>query len=164
MKPSAILLPACFLIAGAATAAEAAGTPLISGTYLVTYIETCQAEISTSADAKSGDVNSVNTVSDGKISHTIGTAVFSQKAGTVSLNGFQQTGDLFILQNLGGQSVSDQTWSQNWTYTNTATALILNGNSFHAFYANVAGGIAKTVVFSGIPSSGCAATGTLVKE
>jgi len=104
----------------------------LQGTYLFTYVETCQATFSWNTDPSTGDINMLNTVDDGKISDTTGTAVFDST-----------------------------TRKQKFAYSTSAKTFKLDGNNFHAAYSPTTG-IVTSMVFGGLDSSkaNCAVTGT----
>jgi len=133
----------------------------LQGTYLFTYVETCQATFSWNTDPSTGDINMLNTVDDGKISDTTGTAVFDSTTRKVTFTGFQDAGDLLIIQEKGGQALTDGVFNQKFAYSTSAKTFKLDGNNFHAAYSPTTG-IVTSMVFGGLDSSkaNCAVTGT----
>jgi hypothetical protein len=152
----------CF--SGAVATATVASGPTLSGTYLVTYVETCQATFAN--DTEGGGIN---TEDNGRISTTTGTAVFTPKttgsaAGKVKVKGFQTQGTLIIVSNVtgAGTPMATSPFSLSANYSTTTSAFTLNGNKFQAAFSPSSGAV-TSVVFSGIDSenAGCAVTGTL---
>jgi hypothetical protein len=158
-----ILAASTLLLSQAALAATVTSGPGLSGTYLITYVETCQASFSWGTDPSTGDINTINSVDDGKISTTTGTALFNQTAGRVHIQGFEEIGDLLIIQEHGGNVMADKPFDLTTGYNVTANSIILGGVRYHASFSPSTG-TANQVVFSGISSGGgngnCAVTGT----
>jgi hypothetical protein len=140
----------------------AASVPAISGKYLLTYIETCQATVSTTKDPSTGDVGSLNTVEPGQITHDTGLATVSSHSLTTA--GFEDKGSLLIVKGISGQTpMAESSWNQNVTFSNTASTVTIGGGQFHAWFSP-ASGAAQSIIFSGLSSKGCAATGTMIKQ
>jgi hypothetical protein len=150
------------LAASAVLAAQAASAQTLQGTYLITYTETCQATISWYPS--SGPITNINSVNDGKISTTIGTAVFDPSTNIVKITGLQTNGDLLVIQENGGNLISAAKSNMVGKYATSPDFISIGGNKYRAFYSPTTG-TATSVVFGGIdPSnSNCAvtATGTL---
>jgi hypothetical protein len=158
-------------VALCANPAGAAAVPQLSGDYALQYIETCQATISTSKNQGTPDLSTVNTVDVGRLSGTIATATFAGKPLTMTLSGWQDQGDLFILQNLGGNQMSEVTSSLVFTVTHTASSITLTQQgeagakpqTFHAIYGDIVAGVAHRVDFLGLSKGGCYAFGSAVQ-
>lgn len=133
----------------------------LQGTYLFTYIETCQASFSWGTDPSTSDINTINSVDNGKISTTTGTAVFDPTTKKVQFTGFQQNGDLLIIQEHGGAPVTDAAFNQKFAYATTAKSFNIDGNKFHAAFSPSTGTV-TSFVFGGLDASNanCAVTGT----
>jgi hypothetical protein len=133
----------------------------LQGTYLFTYVETCQATFSWNTDPNSGDINTINSVDNGKISTTTGTAVFNSSTNKVQFTGYQESGDLLIIQEHGGAPVTDAAFNQKFAYATSAKNFTIDGNKFHAAYSPSTGTV-SSFVFSGLDGSNanCAVTGT----
>jgi hypothetical protein len=142
-------------------AANAASAQTLQGTYLITYIETCQATFSWNTDPSTGDINTINSVDNGKISTTVGTAVFDSSTHLVKITGYQTEGDLLIIQEHGGNAITSGKNNLAGKYATSADYLTIAGNKFRAFYSPSTG-TATSVVFGGIDgeNSACAVTGT----
>jgi hypothetical protein len=152
----------CF--SGAVASAVTTSGPTLQGSYLVTYVETCQA---TFANDTSG--GGINTEDNGDISTTTGTAVFTPKTagssnGKVKIKGFQTKGTLIIVSNVegAGSPMATSPFSQEFNYNTTTGGFTLNGGKFQAAFSPASGTV-TAAVFSGIDSenASCAVTGTL---
>jgi hypothetical protein len=135
--------------------ALAAGTiPKVSGIYDISYVESCQAIISTTT-GPSGGVGSVN---NGKLSDTVGTADFNPTTGMVTITGFQNIGDLLIIQNIGGNAMTQSAVSDSWPYSNDASSVTftIGGTPtvFHATFGKIANGVVKQAILLGTPGNG----------
>jgi hypothetical protein len=156
-----ILAASTLLLSQAAFAATVGAGPGLSGTYLITYVETCQASFSWGTDPSTGDINTINSVDDGKISTTTGTALFNQTSGRVHIQGFEEIGDLLIIQEHGGNVMADKPFDLTTGYNVTANSVILGGVRYHASFSPSTG-TANQVVFSGVTgtNANCAVAGT----
>jgi hypothetical protein len=149
------------LAVSALLASQAASAQTLQGTYLLTYTETCQATFSWGTDPSTGDINTINSVDNGKISTTVGTAVFDPSTHQVKITGYQTKGDLLIIQEHGGNPIAAGKSNMVGKYSTTPDFLNIAGNQFRAFYSPSTG-TATSVVFGGIDGSNatCAVTGT----
>ena len=103
-------------------AMAAKGTlPIISGNYVLTEVDNC--------------VNSATSFSQETV-----LASFNPNTGAVTFNGYKAGGNPLTL---GASSGSG-------TYSNTATTLTLNGNTFQVIYGKLAGGKATYLSYIGI--------------
>ncbi len=149
------------LAASALLASQAASAQTLQGTYLITYVETCQATFSWGTDPSTGDINTINSVDNGKISTTVGTAVFDPSTHRVKISGYQTKGDLLIIQEHGGNPIVAGKSDMTGRYETTADFFTFAGNKYRAFYSPSTG-TATSVVFGGVDPSNttCAVTGT----
>jgi hypothetical protein len=156
MKLKIGILAASMLLASPAAFAQT-----LQGTYLFTYVETCQATFSWGTDPSTGDINTINSVDNGKISSTTGTAVFNPDTKKVQFTGFQESGDLLIIQEHGGTPVTDTAFNEKFTYATTAKNFVINGGKYHAAYSPSTGTV-TSFVFGGLDSENqnCAVSGT----
>jgi hypothetical protein len=161
MKRAFGILAASTLLFSPAAFAVTGSTPVLNGTYLITYVETCQATFSWNTDPSTGDINSINSVDNGKISTTTGTALFNATTGRVHVQGSQEMGDLLIIQEHGGNAMTDAPFDLNTGFNVTANSIILGGVRYHASFSPNTGA-AEQVVFGGLTGGGnnCAVTGT----
>ncbi len=164
MKRTIGILAASTLLLSQAAYAASVATPVLSGTYLITYVETCQASFSWGTDPSTGDINTINSVDNGKISTTTGRADFNATTGKVHIEGFQEIGDLLIIQEHGGNAMADQPFDMNFGFHTTPNSIIFGGVRYHASFSPSTG-TANQVVFSGLTGGGggpanCAVTGT----
>jgi len=154
--------PAIYPSFSTSTTSGTASVPTVSGKYLLTYIETCQAEVSTTQDSKTGDVQSLNTVEPGKITHDTGLATVS--GSSLTTTGFEDKGSLLIVKGISGQTpMAEGSWNQNVTFSDTASTVTIGSQQFHAWFEPTSG-TAKAIVFSGLSAKGCAATGTMILQ
>lgn len=149
------------LAVSAFLATNAASAQTLQGTYLITYTETCQATFSWGTDPSTGDINTINSVNNGKISTTVGSAVFDLSTQIVKISGFQTIGDLLIIQEHGGNPITSGKQNLVSRYATSADYLSIAGNKFRAFYSPSTG-TATSVVFGGTDAQNntCAVTGT----
>lgn len=123
-----------------ACSASAQAAPQVSGQYAGIGYTFCSARIS----AKSGNVASKE---NGVLNVLNGYVTFTPSKGTVSLK----------LTQIRGPNTTVNASNSGWqtaplvlagTYTITANSLTLAGESFHASYANIVGGTARSVNLS----------------
>ncbi len=153
-------------------------TPLISGTYIVSLTSLCQLTFDTKKDTETpspspqanGDIALLETIVNGNLEQSVGTATFDSGAGTMSFDGRAIHGDIWIYTNLPGGVVMEDIPDTitNAPYSNTATTLTINGQVYHAVYAGISGGIVQTAMFNTLLSSGpnnhCSIRGIAVKQ
>ena len=149
------------LAASALLASQAASAQTLQGTYLITYVETCQATFSWGTDPSTGDINTINSVDNGKISTTVGTAVFDPSTHRVKISGYQTTGDLLVIQEHGGNPIVAGKSDMTGRYGASPDFFTFAGNKYRAFYSPSTG-TATLIVFGGVDPSNtaCAVTGT----
>jgi hypothetical protein len=139
--------------------ALAATAPKISGRYIVNYVESCA--INVASPLKNGHVVSLNTINNGKIGQTTLYAVFT--GGNFTFNGTQIQGDAFIDESLGGQPLTESSYSASGTFSNTAGTATAGGTltltptgssplSFTVFYGAVSAGIAQQIMATAFKS------------
>lgn len=138
---------AAAMLAGFAAPAFAAA-PVISGNYVFTFTEICQANIPSS--------------SPGTIQSTIAIANFNPTAGTVSVSGSEVDGDLVVLGGNGG--LTSTTLSQSFPYSNTGTTFTLNGTTLNAVYGKAKKTIAQNFIVGGVVNSTCSVTGSATRK
>jgi hypothetical protein len=114
------------------TPASAAKVPALSGSYIVTYNEICQ--------AGSND--------DGRSHSEIVLATFDPAAGTATLSGKDVNGGLRVNGADFGYETDPVTGTGS--YTNTKNTLTLNGITFNVLYGAVKKDVVQSAVFNGI--------------
>ena len=161
--------------AGAALAAllasaPALAAPVISGKYIVTITKVCQMVDTYNFASGQGIGNYLNEINTGGSSYrqSMLLATFSPTKGTVSVNGFDDGGDIEIFQFTG--SITGTEGSQiaqapdagsKIPYAVTDTTLTIGGQAFNALYGQVnKNGIAGYIAFQGV----FAGTGTMCTE
>lgn len=154
-----IALIAAALIACVSARAEAA-TPKLSGNYIFSFTQTCQANI---------DLGTSSFVDNGSISYRLGTAAFNNGTGKYTFNGAQAIGSM-ILGGTGGSNFSKTTGHFSDTFSVSSSTLTLGTQSYGAVYGGVnSSGVATQVNFISVSSSSggplnCLNTGTLTHQ
>ena len=146
------VLPAVLVLALPAMAAPI--VPIISGTYVFSSRSICQSDVTVTGDVAAVDVFT-GASNPADMHFTSGTAKITPATGMGKFTGFQTGGTVLTLQTHGvneGSSISDVPISTTVTFTNTATTVNFNGQTFHAAYAavNKTTGIAGYVEMWGI--------------
>jgi len=119
-------------------------TPVLTGTYVYTWFESCRR---TDTGALSGN------------GQTTGLLTFNPATSVVTLSGFQPSGLPLTLLAIAGAG----------TYSNTTTTFTLDADTFQAFYGDVAkDGTANYMSYIGVvngePGSSCSDQGQLVRQ
>jgi hypothetical protein len=127
--------------------APAMATPIVSGNYIFAARSICQPNILvTNSVSGDQDVHSVDIFNDqgdnypGDVHFTGGTAKIDPVAGTAKIKGFQDGGNVLLLQTHGtteGSSMTDVPISFSAAFSNTDTTITFDGQTFHAFYGTV---------------------------
>jgi hypothetical protein len=168
MKIKAILLASTLLASVMLLAANGAraATPLISGTYVLTFNTFCQATASVTTDPKTHYVRSINSIDNGKIEQTITTAVFTLATHKLRLTGTQDHGDLwFLTNNTGGNKMAQLPFSETTTYSNTATTVTITGvGTFQAIYSQIKNNVVGHADFIGVNQPGCSTVGAAQRQ
>jgi hypothetical protein len=148
---SKIIFLATGALALSLSAAFGGPLPLLSGQYVVSYNEVCQ------ANASNNDPGKIST-------QTLG-ANFDSKAGTVFLVGNSVDGALVVWKN-GTSGLSQNAVSVTWPYSNDGITITINGVVYNAFYGPTKSrnGLVYSAVFGGISSPGCAASATMIRR
>jgi hypothetical protein len=151
---------AAVLLSGAAATATSPTGPILQGTYLITYVDTCQATLQ---NATSG--GGVNTVNNGSISSTVGTATFTPKtsggsSGKALIVGQETIGSLVLVQGEGGSAMQFGPFHFEPNYAVGTNSFTYDGTKLWANFSPTTG-VAASAVFGGMDSVGCAVTGTL---
>lgn len=108
-----------------------AAAPILSGPYAVTLTDTCQAVVWTSTDPKTGDVLSLNTISDGKLAQTVGTLTFDPTTQTALISGTMIKGSLLIVKGIpGSYHMEKSTISSSVSYSNTDSTLVIDTQTY----------------------------------
>jgi hypothetical protein len=112
-------------------------------------------------DPSTGDINTINSVDNAKISTTVGTAVFDPSTHRVKISGYQTTGDLLVIQEHGGNPIVAGKSDMTGRYGASPDFFTFAGNKYRAFYSPSTG-TATSIVFDGVDPSNtaCAVTGT----
>jgi hypothetical protein len=138
------------------TVAPMAMAQTLNGTYELVFVQDCQATFSYTPDpSPPNNVSSLNTVDNGKLSGTIGTAVFNSTKHTVTITGWQDQGSLLMIEGIKGATVmKDATFSQKLTFATGAGTLSLTSTTkpistldFSAVYGSLDGDVAGSVDF-----------------
>jgi hypothetical protein len=132
-----------------ATPAFAGKVPALSGAYIVTYNEVCQANTNTQ---------------NGGASHSEAVlATFDPGTATATLSGQDVNGALVVISGPPtGYTTSPVEGSG--PYSNTKTTLTLGGVTFNIVYGAVKKGVAQSAVFNGITAGNCAASAMAVHQ
>jgi hypothetical protein len=95
--------------------------PTVSGGYTYTWIESC--------------FNTNGTLAG--ISHTTGTLTFDTASGMATLSGFTTQGEPPVLMPISGTAA----------YSNTATTITINGQTYDVFYGKLAKKVATSLTY-----------------
>ena len=164
MKLKICVLAVSTVLLSQAAFAAATSLPVLSGTYLLTYTETCQTTFSWGTDPSTGDINTINSVDNGKITSATATATFDASSHKLYIVGGNTTGDLLIIQEHGGQAMTTSPYNNLVGYFVTAHDVGFAGAKYHAAFSPASGQV-TSFVFSGLTPGGnnCAVTGTGVQ-
>ncbi len=164
MKLKICVLTISTMLLSQAAFATTTSLPVLSGTYLLTYKETCQASFSWGSDPSTGDINTINSVSDGGITSASATATFDASSHKLHIVGGNTTGDLLIIQEHGGQAMTTSPYNHLVGYFVTAHDIGFAGVKYHAAFSPASGQV-TSFVFSGLAggNGNCAVTGTGVQ-
>ena len=132
--------------------AALAATPVLSGTYTLTFSELCQAAAKPRA------------LAPGHLSETVAVISFNNAAGTFKAAGIQNNGDLVVVTTSGSNPMKQTPFSKSGPYATTASTLRLGDKTYQAFYGNIIGGIAHSVNFIGVVSPGCSTRGAALRQ
>jgi hypothetical protein len=127
-----------------AVPASAGKVPQLSGKYAFNFNITCQ--------VASGDPF-------GLIETQVVVAKFNPSSGMVTMTGAQSSGEL-VVGSGGNPGTTTVPISVTEAYSNTDTTLDLQGVTYGAAFGPVAGGVAQSVLISGVPDSGCVLVGS----
>lgn len=151
---------ACAATAALLAAAPAmAATPAISGKYIVTITKFCQMANTYHFSPEPGGGNYLDGIdtSGSNFKQTMVTATFSPAKGTVTVNGFDNGGDVEIFQFTGsinntlGSQIAQTANSGKSSYSNTDTTFTIGGQVLNALYGQVnKKGVAGFVTFQGV--------------
>lgn len=144
-----------------------AAAPRLSGVYALSLTENCQVTLTTHTDPNTGDVDSLETVDDGKLSETVASAKFNAAAGTITLSGAQGKGSILLVPGLSDPSevMAQLATSESLSFSNTGSTLTINGDTFTAAYGDIAAGVAHYVTFMRVDTmKGCVEHGTAVHQ
>lgn len=141
-----------------------AATPAISGKYIVTVTKLCQMVSTYHFSPEPGGGNYLDNISSGgsAFKRSNYTASFSPAKGNVTINGFDDGGDVEIFQLTGsinttmGNQMVQESNSNKTPYANTDTTFTIGGQSYNAMYAQVnKKNVAGYVTFQGVfPNDG----------
>lgn len=158
MKSVFVCAAAAAMLAG--TQAAAADIPKLSGKYLVTITKFCQM-VNTyhfSPADEGGNFLDGITTSGSNFKQSMYAASFSPAKGTVTINGFDDGGDIEIFHLTGsinstlGETISQAPNSGKVPYSNTDTTFTIGDETYNAMYGqlNKRNGIAGYVTFQGV--------------
>jgi hypothetical protein len=121
--------------------------PVLSGTYVFSASSNCQATLSVTKDVD-GKVTGVNIDSGGAVNGIAGTATFTPDVGTpqagqAALKISNVDGPALIMQGVDTQALKLTNSTENWAYSNTGTAVTLNGVVYRAAYGKLASNVAQ---------------------
>jgi hypothetical protein len=119
--------------------------PVLSGTYLVHIVTVCGLAANPWPDG-------VTSQFDGSYEVAIGTIQFFSTNHTANFNGTDTFTQLIVPNSKGGNTGQNPS-AFSGAYTNTATALTLNGENFQAVYGKLMKGVAQDVEFVGTSTS-----------
>jgi hypothetical protein len=136
-----------------------AATPKLSGNYALSLSQNCQVTVGTSTydNIELGNATTTTlanlfdqTIDDGKLSQSVGTATFNQSTHTLSFSGTQVKGSVLIVPGLSSDSelMTSSPDSGSFGYSvPSSSSLVLGGVTYQAAYGNIVNGIAKYVTF-----------------
>ena len=157
--------------------AAMAAPPTLNGAYDFNYVQNCQATINTSS--KGGVVTGLTANSGGNTSVTLGVATFNSTRNTFSLKGYQESGDLVMLNGAAGTKVMrEEHFNFKLTFSTTANTFTFTPTTgprtpinLNAIYLAVdpTTFVAAYVEFLGIvttldPNTTCYAHGTAILQ
>ena len=136
-----------------------ASAQTISGKYVVTVTKLCQLTGTynfSTAGLGNNYVNEINSIGS-NFKQSLYQATFSPSKGSVTINGFDNGGDLEIFQVTGsisatlGSAITQVPNSAKNPYSNTATTFTIGTQSFNAMYGQVdKKGVAHYFAFQGV--------------
>ena len=136
-----------------------ASAQTISGKYIVTVTKLCQLTGTynfSTAGLGQNYVNEINS-SGSNFKQSLYQATFSPTKGNVTVNGFDNGGDLEIFHITGsinttlGSTITQAPNSGKSTYSNTATTFTINGQTLNAMFGQIdKKGVAHTFAFQGV--------------
>ena|ERR1700733_5735173 len=136
-----------------------ASAQTISGKYVVTVTKLCQLTGTYNFSTAGLGNNYLNEIdsSGSNFKQSLYQATFSPTKGNVTINGFDNGGDLEIFHITGsinttlGNAITQVANSGKSTYSNTATTFTINGQAYNAMYGQVdKKGVAHYVAFQGV--------------
>jgi len=142
-KPTLAALSALFFLSGSATAAPPAKGSTIVGAYNLAFHDTCSNQLVVDyANGGAGQaVDSIGLNAAGSHQYLFAVNFFS--TGGLSFGGYKDGGTTVTAQDTGLQSgtlgnpITEDPQSGTGTFSNTATTLTINGQTFHAVYDNI---------------------------
>jgi len=150
-----------------ATQPALAGVPKLKGTYSYHSFEICQIGLSFNKDGQ-GDVINLQPLGNNHIGTIVGAITFGGTAtnsGTATFSAQKISGLPFKTNGTPSGGFSQGAESGSGNYSNTATTLTVDADTFVVSYSNILNGLARTVSFMiRSRNNTCFETGTLTRE
>ena len=157
---------ATLLLASATLApSPALAAPVISGAYIFSASSNCQAILSVTKNVN-GQVTGVNITNGGALNGIAGTNTFTPATGRAVLSATNVDGNLLLMQGVNaGATLTQRSFSEDWAYSNTSTALTLNGITYRSAYGKSSGGIVQQFTVVGREENNrCVFLGTFIHK
>jgi hypothetical protein len=138
-----------------------AAAPVISGNYIYVSRTFCQPTIAVQyANDQNGQnfVNGLNMTAPEDTAHEAGQANFTPATATVTFNSVKDHGSNVLIQTSGGlmgSVISEKTEGGSAGYSDTATSVTLNGQTFNATFGAASKGIVTSFLLVGLDGAGC---------
>jgi len=148
-----------------------AGTPVISGTYILSGSSNCQAVVSLTRNAE-GQVVGVQFSNQGALNAVVGTATFTPTTGNLTTGRVRVLGTSFdgplavpSGPNERRSIIKSLPVNEDWAYSNTETTVTLRGIVYQVAYGRQSAGVVQQLTLAGREEGNrCAFGATLIRR